>query len=121
MTTQKYEVGATVGAGRWPYTHAHPDCWLEPLQGTVLRVDSPSAWRGTFAFPGKDLPSQQEVTHHVLTCQSQGLLLSEVPVTWETDKGPKVYWEHVDSLRSYAQDYAEWTRERAEARKVRAA
>lgn len=118
MVTQKYNAGEVVGAGRWPYSHAHPDCWLEPLQGMVMEIDDPLAWRETFAFPEKSLPPRTSVRNHVATCQSQGLLLNEVPVLWETDKGPKVLWESVDSLRSYAQDYTEWTRDRAEARKV---
>lgn len=43
--------GTQVGAERWPYDHAHPDCWQRPLAGEVLEVTDPRAWANTIAFP----------------------------------------------------------------------
>jgi len=42
-------VGAEVGAQRWPYHAAHPDCWWRPWKGVVLALDDPRAWSRTIA------------------------------------------------------------------------
>lgn len=106
------EAGTKVGAGRWPYAAAHPGCWQTPWVGTVLRQDDPCVWKGSIAF-GNRTPTQAETTAHVAWCHAQGLLKDEAPVLWDFGKsGLKVHWERTTSLRSVAQDLAEWHRER---------
>lgn len=115
------EIGTLVGAGRWPYAHAHPDCWNRPWAGTVLAKDDPRVWKGTIAFPGKRAPSAAKVKEHVEWCLAQGLLANEVPVLWHFDGkgGPRVYWEKVEKVVAYADDVVSWERARAEERALR--
>ncbi len=104
--------GTKVGAGRWPYASAHPDCWGKPWAGRVLAVDNPRAWEGTFAFP--KVPTQEETTAHV---KRHCARLTSVPVLWDFGvDGQKIYWERPEALRSYADDLAAWFTARNEAR-----
>ncbi len=105
--------GLEVGAKRWAYHGSHPGCWLTPWKGTVLKLDDPKAWTGTIAFPG--IPTQEEVTAHIEYCLSHGLLKDRIPVMWQFDKEQKVFWESASNLRPYAEDVADWERERAAA------
>ena len=97
-----------VGSHRWPYSSAHPDCWLKPWAGVQLSIDDPRAWAGTLAFPGKR-PNRLAVKAHVAKCQAQGLLRGdEVPVLWDFGTYKQVWWQSVDGLRPYAEDLQEW-------------
>lgn len=102
-----FPIGARVGAHRWPYSAAHPDCWLKPYAGEVLADDDPRAWAGTIAFPTDD-PDPVKVCDHVAWCKSQGLLSDVQPVLWEFGR---VHWEK--SLIDYGADYAEWFQARS--------
>lgn len=119
MVVEMVEVGTLVGAGRWPFAHAHPDCWNQPWSGTVLDVLDPQVWKGTIAFPGKRAPSREKVRAHVEWCRNQGLLGGdEIPVLWHFDgkTGPRVYWEKVEKVVPYAEDLASWAAARELAR-----
>lgn len=107
------KVGDVVGAERWPYSAAHPDCWQQPWSGMVLAVNDPRAWTNTLRFLGT--PPQEAVDAHVARCQSQGLLQNDVPVLWDFGPhGTKVWWEPITSLRPYDQDAEAWRLARAE-------
>ena len=67
----KVKVGDRVGAGRWPYSHAHPDCWGKPWAGVVLSETDPRAWANTLAFPVSS-PDPAAVKEHVAECKSMG-------------------------------------------------
>lgn len=110
------EPGTLVGSKRWPYAHAHPDCWNRPWSGTLLSVDDPRAWKDSVAL-GPGVPSKQATAAHVAWCRAQGGL-STVPVLWHFDgpKGPRIYWERPEDLRPYAVDVADWETELAAAR-----
>lgn len=97
-------VGTRVGAERWPYSAAHPDCWGQPWAGVVLAKDDPRAWADTLAFRGT--PTVEQVREHLARV---GGIPSFVPVLWEFGPdGSRCYWEPVASLRTYAEDVAEW-------------
>jgi hypothetical protein len=118
MTDATLAVGTLVGARRWPYHAAHPDCWGKPWAGTVLAQDDPRAWQGTLAFPCRDgqQPDPDKVREHVAWCREQGLLRDSVPVLWDFGAdGPRAMWERLDSVRPYAADLAEWEAERTAA------
>ena len=104
--TQAPSAGTKVGAGRWPYSGSHPDCWERPVLGVVLDKRSTSAWRNTVAF-GK-VVTKSEVNAHVDQCEARGLLLGVVPVAWTFNGKKCIHWERLSSLRSPAQDLAEW-------------
>jgi hypothetical protein len=107
-------VGSEVGARRWPYDAAHPDCWGTPWKGVVLEVDDPRSWAGTFAFP-MGAPDPQAVKLHVEVCRGLGLPL-DVPVRWDFGRdGCRVYWEKASDLLPYDDDFAAWTAKRDEA------
>lgn len=110
--------GDLVGAHRWPYSHAHPDCWLEPLRGVVLDLDDPRAWKGSIAFSGHKRLTRKLVSAHVEWCRAQGLLTDTVPVLWTlaTLDEVKVFWETKDSLVSVEADRAAWIEAREENR-----
>lgn len=107
-------IGKRVGAGRWPYSAAHPDCWEKPYEGTVLALDDPRAWAGTSAFP-TDKPNAEAVKAHVEWCQEQNLLATELPVLWDFPSGQMVRWEQISSLVTPEEDFTAWTKARAEA------
>lgn len=112
-------VGMECGASRWPSFGNHPDCWGTPWKGVVLAINNPLAWEGTNAF-GDGVPSQAEVDAHIerifemyaaLTLlKGKSPFAEKVPVLWEFGK---VLWDSVESVRSYAEDLADWQRERA--------
>lgn len=104
-------VGKRVGAGRWPYSAAHPDCWQKPHEGLVLALDDPRAWAGTTAFPMQK-PDAAEVAAHVAWCQEQNLLATELPVLWDFPSGQMVRWESITSLVSPEDDFAAWQKAR---------
>jgi hypothetical protein len=107
--------GDIVGAKRWPYHAAHPDCWGQPWSGEVLARNDVRAWAGTVVFPS-DEPNADEVALHV--ARHAAVLASELPVLWDFGSYRRVFWERVASLRPYAEDVTEWqaTRDAALAR-----
>lgn len=105
--------GEKVGAQRWPYAAAHPDCWGRPWAGVVLAQDDPQAWARTLRFT-TDSPDPAEVRAWVEHCHAEGLLDSAVPVLWAFDE-PRVYWQDVAGLRPYADDLAAWFEARGRA------
>jgi len=113
--------GTEVGCHyRWPYDHAHPDCWIEPHKGIVLAIDDPRAWRNTLAFPEASYPNgppQELVTTHVERCLKDGLLDDKVPVlwTWTHDQSQAVQWD--SELRPYADELTAWQQMREHKRK----
>lgn len=108
------KVGTKVGAKRWAYSAAHPDCWLKPWAGVVLAKDDPRAWADTLAFRGT--PTQEQVRAHIAAIGPGGLA-SVTPVLWDFGPhGQKVYWETTAGLRPYADDVAEWADARVERR-----
>lgn len=110
------EPGMVVGARRWAFSGAHPDCWRLPWKGVVLALDDPRAWKGTMAFPGKRAPSRKKVQAHVTWCREQGLLTRSVPVLWNFgEHGQEVHWECATQLRSYEEDVSAWREARAQA------
>lgn len=102
--------GCEVGAERWPWSAAHPDCWGLPWKGVVLSPTDPRAWRGTLAFPRGE-PDPVAVRAHVARHPALGA--SRVPVLWEFGE---VHWENADRLRPYAEDVAAWELARGAAR-----
>lgn len=106
--------GVEVGSRRWPYSHAHPDCWGRPWKGIVLEHDDPRAWFGTIAFPD-GVPSQADVTAHCERLRAEGYLSQRVPVLWDFGTHSKSYFEIPDSLRSYDEDVEAWEEARASA------
>ena len=107
------KTGTKVGARRWAYSHAHPDCWYKPWHGFVLAQDDPRAWEKTLAFPGRR-PSDWEARDHVAWCHAEGLLDTVVPVLWHFEGEEKVvHWERLEILVTYRNDLAAWRSERA--------
>lgn len=102
-----FAVGAEVGAKRWPYFAAHPDCWGTPWKGIVLAINDPKAWQGTLAF-GLSLPSQEAVDRHVAVCLARGLGRLTTPVLWNFGDRHEAFWETITSLRPYADDLRAW-------------
>ena len=107
--------GTEVGAERWPWSSAHPDCWWRPWKGVVLSLTDPRVWRGTLAFPRGE-PDPAAIREHVARYPSLGA--SRVPVLWEFGQ---VEWERVEAVRRYADDHAAWDVARQMARTARAA
>lgn len=104
--------GANVGAKRWPYAAAHPDCWEQPWSGTLLALDDPRAWAGTIAFPEAQ-PTRAAVRRHLAKSEPS----ERVPVLWDFGAiGLVVQWEQGASLRPYEADVAAWETARAAAR-----
>lgn len=98
-----------VGAQRWPYHAAHPECWLQPWKGVVLDRDDPRAWAESVAFPTKR-PNRQQVKAHVA---AHPTLANKLPVLWNFGTYKKIFWESVENLRSYEGDVAAWEADRA--------
>lgn len=110
------EIGTKVGAGRWPYYGAHPDCWGRPHAGVVLAPNDPRLWKGTLAF-GDRLPSQAKVDNHLAWINvNVPNRIPSVPVQWDFNGEKVVYWERVESLRPYAKDLELWMQARGAAR-----
>jgi hypothetical protein len=99
-----------VGSYRWPYSHAHPDCWGVPHVGTVLALDDPEAWIGTLAFQTAEEATPAAVTAHVQRCLAEGLLTTHVPVRWEFGH---VWFERRDQLSLAEVDFHNWQTARA--------
>ena len=108
------KVGDEVGAGRIP--PGGP-----PWKGILLDVGDPRAWKGSIAFPVPQnadvnwLPGKEEVERHVAKCQARGdNVYSSLPVLWDFGTSEqRVYWERPESLRPYANEYAEWVAKNA--------
>lgn len=119
------KIGSKVGAHRWPYNAAHPDCWGRPWSGVVLEVTDPRAWAGSIAFPSK--PTRAQVAAHVAHCEANGSDFSDrAPVLWDFGpNGSSVHWEKVDgtehAIRPYAEDLEAWSAARWEAKAKAAA
>lgn len=111
------KIGDSVGAHRWPYWAAHPDCWGKPWGGVVIALDDPRAWANTLAFPTPD-PDPEKVKAHVQWCKSQDLLKDKCAVLWDFE-GKAVptfesYGRNSDyDVRPYANDFRKWKQERA--------
>lgn len=105
--------GTEVGCEyRWPYDHAHPDCWQPPHKGVVLALDDPRAWRGSVAFPRAEMLTPEAVTKHVEWCLSEKLLFDKVPVLYTQESGEQfMQWD--SKLRPYAEELAAWEAARA--------
>jgi hypothetical protein len=101
-------VGDRVGARRWPFAGAHPDCWGRPWAGTLLAQDDPRAWAHTLRFPGRE-PSAAEASAWVAELHQDGLLSDRVPVLWDFGR---IYWESIQALRPYVADVSAWEKER---------
>ncbi|WP_186214527.1 hypothetical protein [Burkholderia gladioli] len=112
----RFQVGTIVGAHRWPYHSAHPECWGTPWKGVVLALNDPRAWAGNLA-----LSTQQKIDEHVAWCHDHGLLKDTVPVLWDFGDEKIVYFQSASNdarchdLRPYAEDYLDWQTERAAA------
>ncbi|GMU20589.1 MAG: hypothetical protein AMXMBFR13_06860 [Phycisphaerae bacterium] len=108
------KIGDVVGAERWPYSAAHPDCWQQPLSGVVLAVNDVRAWANTLRFRGT--PTQEAVDKHLANLRAKGELLRHIPVLWDFGAhGSKVWWEPADRLRPYDKDVEAWRAARAKA------
>ncbi|OGU24357.1 MAG: hypothetical protein A2580_09185 [Hydrogenophilales bacterium RIFOXYD1_FULL_62_11] len=83
------------------------------MQGRVLDLRDPRAWRGTVAFPSSS-PDPDAVNEYVDRLLAEGEF-STVPVLWDLPSGQQVYWQRPASLRTYAQDYTHWLRARCDA------
>lgn len=113
-------IGTVVGAGRWPYHHAHPDCWGKPWQGVVIPDDDPRAWTDTLAFSG--VPTREQVRAHLdwIKREVDPHYPDEperVPVLWDFgDGGYKVWWERVGAdqygVKPYGDDLRLWVESR---------
>jgi len=104
--------GTLVGARRWPYSHAHPGCWLEPYRGVLLARNDPRAWAFTLFSPnGEPLPD--EIDRHVQRCLAEGLLADVVPVLWDfREHGQHVHWEQLAGVVPAGVDRDNWQRAR---------
>lgn len=107
-------VGTLVGAQRWPYQAAHPDCWLEPITGVVLHQADPRAWARTIAF-SSDAPPAPLVNSHVRFLLAAGLLQDSIPVLWAFPRGHVAYWHHVAQLAPAELDRRRWLQARESA------
>lgn len=107
-----FRAGTKVGARRWPYAAAHPDCWGAPRQGVVLAEDDPRAWADSLAFPHRT-PTADEAQAHVKWCRQRGYLSNRQPVLWDFGDVQQVFWEPSDSLAYMERDFAAWRHERA--------
>jgi hypothetical protein len=104
--------GTLVGARRWPYSHAHPDCWQEPYTGILLALDDPRGWSFTLFSPGGE-PPPEELEHHVRSCLAEGPLADVVPVLWDfREHGRRVHWEPLSMVMPAEVDRASWQRAR---------
>lgn len=107
------QIGDEVGARRWPYASAHPDCWGRPWKGILLAAHDPRAWVRSVVFP-TDTPDPAAVRAHVRRFPRLGR--DTVPVLWDFGDEQIVYWEDRASLRLYAADVVAWEAALAAAR-----
>lgn len=111
-----FPVGTIVGARRWRYASAHPDCWGTPWSGVVLALNDPRVWSGNLA-----LSTQEKIDVHIAWCKEHGLLTNTVPVLWDFGDEQVVYFQSTvggtrcHDLRPYAEDYLDWQSSRAAA------
>jgi hypothetical protein len=118
------KTGTIVGCRhRWPNKHLHPDDWTPPWKGEVLAVNDVRAWKDTMSF-SKILhpqgPSQEQVNEKIQKITKHGKL-DGVPILYTRDNGSQfISWERTSSLAPYADELAEWNRQREEARQRRA-
>jgi hypothetical protein len=112
----RFPVGTVVGARRWPYASAHPECWGTPWSGVVLEMNDPRVWSGNPA-----LSSQEKIGGHIAWCKDRGLLMNTVPVLWDFAGEQVVYFQSATGdarchdLKPYAEDYLAWQSARAAA------
>ena len=110
-------IGLEVGAGRWPFSGSHPDCWEEPIMGTIIPMNDPRAWLGTLAF-GDYVPTQADVDDHIARIyalyETNPVLArkgikdpfgNKVAVLWAFGK---VFFEDTSKVVPYREDYAAW-------------
>lgn len=117
-------IGAIVGAGRWPFDGAHPDCWGRPWKGVMLAQNDVRAWTNTLAFYGT--PTQDQVDAHIVWCHGLNLLGPEcVPVLWDFksqigEPYQKVHWETFGDgqhdVKPYEDDLRLWQQANLKAR-----
>lgn len=132
-----FTVGMEVGAGRWPWHGAHPDCWGKPWKGMVLSPDDPRAWESTIAFPGtSQVPTRGEVLLHLWSVKnmyhwafkehmSPEMWRKEYdkpntfPILWDFDGKRKVFWARpakhdldIYGAKPYKLDLLLWKKER---------
>lgn len=115
-----FKAGQAVGAERWPYSGAHPDCWLQPWRGVVLAQDDPQAWVDSMVkakIYGR--PTRAEIRTHIAhmeqlwaecpaTC-GRGPLFTRVIVLWDFGGGEQVVMrEDPARVRPYRADVAAW-------------
>lgn len=81
-----------------------------PYEGLVLSPTDRKAWIGTAA--GERLTTQSDIAAHVAYCQANGLLETTLPVLWNFDGKPQVFWERRNTLVSYETEVAEWLKAR---------
>ncbi|ENO77981.1 hypothetical protein B447_14749 [Thauera sp. 27] len=107
------EVGAEVGARRWPWASRSPDQWIQPVRGIVISRRDDRIWVGSVLGHS---PSQEEIDRYVAARADR--LNGSIPVIWDYGPiglGKTAMWESVADLRSYAEDLADWQLERAKA------
>lgn len=102
-----FKTGTSVGAGRWPNRHAHPDHWHKPLRGQVMDIYDVRAWANSIHFP-EDVPHAGDVMTVALRMQHEGKLQGLVPVIWDFVTHRRVCWENADALRAYEDDVVLW-------------
>lgn len=113
MTVQ---VGQAVSTDyRWPYSSAHPDCWLRPHRGIVLAPNDPRAWTGTLAF--HSTPTQAEVDAHLANLAERGIPLTGTPVLYPWGMA----WETTEKVEPYMVILRHWQDARKAAYAERAA
>lgn len=104
-------LGTVVGAHRWPYSSAHPDCWQAPCKGVVIALNDRRIWKGNAS-----LKTQEDIDRHVVWCHSHRLFAHDVAVLWEFGEEQTVYISSTlgsHRVRPYAEDYLEWQAARA--------
>lgn len=107
------EVGAEVGARRWPWVSRSPDQWLQPVRGTVISRRDDRIWVGSVLGQS---PSQEEIDRYLAARGDR--LKGSIPVIWDFGPiggGMAAMWESVADLRPYSEDLADWQLERAKA------
>lgn len=106
--------GTKVGCEyRWPYDHAHPDCWQPPHEGVILHLDDPKAWEGSIAFP-EGTSDQGKITEHVLKLLKDGLLKTHVPVLYTNSMDGSQFMQWDRKLRPYNEELDAWSIARQE-------
>jgi hypothetical protein len=115
-----FKAGDKVGMRRWPYSHGHPDTWEQPHKGIVLDIKDQRAWKTksgkTFPYTdahgcnlsaGRMTATKEEINFAYQRLVLQGDLdpNKEVPVLWSFGY---VYWEKIEKLLPYKEDYEAW-------------